>query len=123
MKLILFTANPTASVTLAHDSGFSISGASIDGTVTLSLPAELPDGNGASLQIDKDSYRGVLWLSKLNPVNGSASFAVDTFPFRQSIPIWPDDGMLRKFSGNFCGQQITGITGPTIRPGLLFTPG
>jgi hypothetical protein len=86
-KLILFTANPAASVVLISDSGPSVSGTSVNGTVELDF--DFPDGIGNTLIIDNVTYRGVLWISKLNPVNGSASFAVDTFPFRHSFPAVP----------------------------------
>ena len=86
-KLILFTANPIASITLTSDSGPSVSGTAVNGTVELDF--DFPDGIGNTLTIDKLSYRGVLWISIKNPVNGSASFAVDTFPFKTPFPAVP----------------------------------
>ena len=56
-KFTVFTKNPTATVILAHDSGISFNGQCVNGTVTLNLTANLPDGNGATLTIDSMSFR------------------------------------------------------------------
>lgn len=54
---------------------------------------------------------------------------VPNLPDVQMLPVvplkpgWPSEVALRNFTGNFCGLLIPGIVGPTVRPGLLFTPG
>jgi hypothetical protein len=86
-SLVIYTKNPSAQVVFGHDSGWSATAQAVNGVATIG-PFDLPDGNGATLTIDGTAYRGVLWISKVNPVNGSASFAVDTFPsFKRPVAI------------------------------------
>jgi hypothetical protein len=76
-------------IILTHDNGEVFSGTVVNQTVTLG-PFDLPNGNGASLNIGGVTLHGVLWIDKVNPVNGSASFAVDTFPsFKKPFPSVP----------------------------------
>lgn len=98
--LDLVVAPPDAMVTLLHDSGPAFSAQAVAGAVTLG-PFDLPDGNGATLTIGTSAYRGVLWLSLKNPVNGSASFAVDTFPsFKPRRPAPRPQAALPPFDPN-----------------------
>ena len=108
-SLIIYTAILDELVSLTHDNGQVFTTKAINGTATLG-PFDLPDGNGAMLAIGSNQqYRGVLWLSVKNPVNGSASFAIDTFPFR--YPPVPDRQSVLGLGMHFRGGIV--IDSPT----------
>lgn len=88
MKLIIFPTPDDATVVLRHDNGQKF--VSAPGFVAdrpaqvIDLPADLPNGNGAALHIEREGFEildqhGVLWLDKINPATGSVSFDSDTF--------------------------------------------
>jgi|SRR5579859_583252 len=104
--LDIYTANPTAAISLTHDNGQAFDATAVDGHAVIG-PFDLPDGNGATLVVDGETFRGVLWVSQLNPVNGSATFGIDTFPaFTPPLPPVPSRDQVCAVRMHFQGAQV-----------------
>ena len=109
--LDLYTPQPNMLVTVVSDAGQTYSGVSVvqmDGrNLAVIDPIDMPDGIGAQVTIGTVVTRGVLWLSKLNPVNASASFAFDTLvSFKPSLPAIPTRAQACSIQMSFQGLTV-----------------